>query len=182
MNGDSSMGGGPGTGDGPNTSGRPSMSGELEGQSLRDRGLERFVGDLARGQPLRRAPASLEHRVLAQLALQQPGLVWWRRGFTHWPLLAQAGFLLASYGFVRLSIAGVMSVMSFLGSREVAGDALSWVQVGSKAAAAAASTGSFLLSAIPSMWLYGAAAAAFGLYALLFGLGTVAYRTLYVER
>jgi hypothetical protein len=42
--------------------------------------------------------------------------------------------------------------------------------------------GSFLIHAIPPLWLYGAAAFGFVLYALLFGLGTVAYRTLYVER
>ena len=70
--------------------------------------LESFVDQLVRGQPLRRAPATLEARVLAQLALQHAPIPWWCRGFTHWPLTARVAFLIASYGFVRLAIAGVM--------------------------------------------------------------------------
>lgn len=144
--------------------------------------LESFVDQLVRGQPLRRAPASLEARVLAQLALQQTPMPWWRKGFTHWPLAARAAFLIASYGFVRLAIAGVMSLTAFVGSREVAGTAISWVQWGAEALSAAASMCSLIARTIPSSWLYSMAICGFALYALLFGLGTVAYRTLYVER
>jgi hypothetical protein len=144
--------------------------------------LESFVDQLVRGQPLRRAPASLEARVLAQLALQQTPMPWWRKGFTYWPLAARAAFLIASYGFVRLAIAGVMSMIAFVGSREVAGTAISWVHWGAEVLSATASTGSILVHAIPPSWLYGMAICGFALYALLFGLGTVAYRTLYMER
>jgi hypothetical protein len=144
--------------------------------------LESFVDQLARSQPLRRAPASLEARVLAQLALQQTSMPWWRQGFAHWPLAARAAFLIASYGFVRLAIAGVMSVVTFVGSGEVAGTAISWVHSGAMALSATASMCSLIVHAIPPSWLYGAAVCGFALYALLFGLGTVAYRTLYVER
>jgi hypothetical protein len=151
-------------------------------QNSNDRRLEELIDGLARGQRLVRAPASLERRVLGQLALQRPGLPWWRSGFTHWPLPARVGFLVASLGFVSFAIAGVMSVVSFLGTREVTGTAMSWVQVGARIADTFAAAGSSVLSVIPPAWLYGAAAAAFLLYAVLFGLGTVAYRTLYVER
>jgi len=144
--------------------------------------LESFVDQLARGQPLRRAPPSLEARVLARLALQQAPMPWWRKGFTHWPLAARAAFLIASYGFVRLAIAAVMSFTAFVGSREVAGTAISWAQWGAEALSATASLCSIVVHAIPPSWLYGMAVCGFALYALLFGLGTVAYRTLYVER
>jgi hypothetical protein len=144
--------------------------------------LESFVDQLVRGQPLRRAPASLEARVLAQLALQQTPIPWWRKGFTHWPLAARVAFLIASYGFVRLAIAGVMSIVAFVGSREIAGTAISWVHLGVEALSATASMCSLILRTIPPSWLYGMAVCGFALYALLFGLGTVAYRTLYVER
>jgi hypothetical protein len=144
--------------------------------------LESFVGELARTQPLRRAPASLEHRVLAQLALQSTSAPWWKKGFAHWPLPARAAFLIASYGFVRLAFAGVMSAISFVSSREAAGSLLSWVHSSVDVVTTAASTGSSVLHAIPPTWLYGAIAVGFVLYAVLFGLGTVAYRTLYVER
>ena len=147
-----------------------------------DRALEALVGQLARNQPLRRAPDSLEHRVLAQLAARRGVVPWWRQGFSRWPLIAQAAFVLASIGFVTVTYQGMLSVMSFLGSREAAGDARSWVQVGTRVAAAIESAGYFLLHTIPPTWLYAGAALALVSYALLFGLGTVAYRTLYVER
>jgi hypothetical protein len=144
--------------------------------------LEAFVDRLVRDQPLRRAPASLEARVLAQLALRQTPRPWWRKGFTHWPLAARAAFLIASYGFVRLALAGVMAMIAFVGSGQVAQTAISWLHLGAEALSATASMGSFLIHTIPPSWLYGAAAFGFVLYALLFVLGTVAYRTLYVER
>jgi hypothetical protein len=147
-----------------------------------DERLEQFVGGLARTQPLVRAPSSLERRVLAQLALQRVDMPWWRRGFAHWPLPARAAFLLASFGFLRLAVGAVMSVVSFVDSWGVTGTALSWVHEGGRAAAVTASVGSSVLHAIPSEWLYAAAAGGFVLYALLFGLGAVAYRTLYAER
>jgi hypothetical protein len=144
--------------------------------------LESFVDQLIRGQPLRRAPATLEARVLAQLALQQTPMPWWRKGFTHWPLAARVAFLIASCGFVRLAIAGAMSITAFVGSREIAGTAISWAHTGVQALSATASMCSLIVRAIPPSWLYGMAVCGCALYALLFGLGTFAYRTLYVER
>jgi hypothetical protein len=75
-----------------------------------------------------------------------------------------------------------MSLIAFVGSREVAGTAISWVHWSSEALSATASMCSLIVSTLPTSWLYGMAICAFALYALLFGLGTVAYRTLYVER
>jgi hypothetical protein len=120
--------------------------------------------------------------VLAQLALQRVDMPWWRRGFAHWPLPARAAFLVASIGFVRLALSAVVSAVSFVDSQQVTGTALSWVHEGGRAAAVTASVGSSVLHAIPIEWLYTTAAVGFVLYALLFGLGAVAYRTLYAER
>jgi hypothetical protein len=144
--------------------------------------LERVVDALLREQPPRRAPATLEARVLAQIALQQAPIPWWRKGFTHWPVAARVVFLLASYGFIRLALAGVMSVIAFVRSGEVAGTAMSWVHTSGEAVSATASAAALVVHAVPPMWLYGTAAFGFALYAVLFGLGTVAYRTLYVQR
>jgi phospholipid N-methyltransferase len=121
--------------------------------------LEHIVDSVVRQQPLRRAPASLEARVLARIASERVRMPWWRRGFVHWPLAARISFLIASYGFVRLALAGVMSLTTFV-----------------------VSIFDFLTRNIPPMWLYGAAVVGFVLYAALFGLGTLAYRTLYVQR
>ena len=142
--------------------------------------LEQLVDSVARAQPPRRAPVSLEARVLAQIALQQGQLPWWRKGFAHWPLVARGAFLIASYGFIRLALAGAMSVVDFLRSTDVAG--VETLHRTGEAVSATVALSSLVLHAIPPMWLYGGAAFGFALYAVLFGLGTFAYRTLYVQR
>src|SRR5882762_5022561 len=141
--------------------------------------LEQLIGGLARSQPARRAPDSLQAHVLAQIAFQVQ-LPWWRKGFAHWPLVARALFLVASYGFVRLAITGAVSVVDFVKSSNVAG--VETLHRTGEAVSETVSLGSLVLHAIPPMWLYGGAAFGFVLYAVLFGLGTFAYRTLYVQR
>jgi hypothetical protein len=121
--------------------------------------LEQLIAGVTRSQPVRRAPPSLQARVLAQIASQEVRLPWWRKGFAHWPNAARGLFLIASFGFIKLASAGVMSVVEFVRSLV-----------------------SFVLDAIPPVWLYSGAAVGFVLYAVLFGLVTFAYRTLYVQR
>jgi hypothetical protein len=142
--------------------------------------LEQLVDGLARSQPARRAPISLQARVLAQIASRQVELPWWRKGFAHWPQVARGLFLIASYGFIRLALAGVMSVVDFVRSSNVAG--VETLHRTGEAVSATVSLGSLVLHAIPPMWLYSGAAFGFALYTVLFGLSTFAYRTLYVQR
>lgn len=142
--------------------------------------LERLVDCVVRAQPARRAPVSLQARVFAQIASQQAQLPWWRKGFAHWPLVARALFLIASYGFIRLAIAGVGWVIDFVRSSDVAG--VETMHRTGEAVSATVSLGSLVLHAIPPVWLYAGAAFGFALYAVLFGLSTFAYRTLYVQR
>ena len=138
--------------------------------------LEQLVDNLARSQPPRRSPASLQARVLAQISAQP----WWRKGFVHWPLWARGAFLVASVGFVRLALAGVMSLTEWVSSADVAG-VDTWHRTG-QAVSTTVSLGELLLHAIPPVLLYAGVAVGFTLYAVLFGLGTFAYRTLYVQR
>jgi hypothetical protein len=142
--------------------------------------LERLIDGLARSQPVRRAPISLQARVLQQIASQQLELPWWRKGFAHWPQVVRVLFLIASYGFIRLALAGVMSVVDFVRSTDVGG--VETLHRTGEAVSATVSLGSLVLHAIPPMWLYSGAAFGFALYAVLFGLSTFAYRTLYVQR
>jgi hypothetical protein len=142
--------------------------------------LEQLIDGLARSQPVRRAPISLHARVLGQITSQQLELPWWRKGFAHWPQVARGLFLIASYGFVRLALAGVMSVVDFVRSTDVAG--VETLHRTGEAVSATVSLGSVVLHAVPPMWLYSGAAFGFALYAVLFGLSTFAYRTLYVQR
>ena len=150
--------------------------------------LELVIDQLLRGQPALRAPPTLQARVLAQLhsqTLGQAARPWWRKSFAHWPPAARAAFLIASYGFVRLALFAVMSVVSMVRSDAIAGavsPAFSRMHAGADILYAIVSMGEWVIRAIPGEWLYGAAAIGLALYAVLFGLGTVAYRTLYVNK
>lgn len=137
--------------------------------------LERLIADVARSQPMRRAPASLEARVFEQIAAQPA----WRQGFGHWPLMLRAAFLLASCGFIKLALTGVTWAADFVRTDVVDVSALHRT---GEVVSTTYSLGETILHAIPQVWLYGGAAVGFALYALLFGLGTFAYRTLYVQR
>jgi hypothetical protein len=151
--------------------GQSSVSGHGE-----DGDLEQLIERVARAQPPRRAPASLQGRVFAQIAAQP----WWRRGFSHWPVPARAGFLVASFGIIKLVLAGFVSVVDFVQSSDVAG--VTALHGTGAAVSTTVSLGEMVFNAIPAAWLYAGAAVGFTLYAVLFGLGTFAYRTLYVQR
>ena len=151
------------------------------GNSPRHDDLERFVSDVARGQPPRRAPASLEMRVMAEIAGRHPvAAAGWRRGFAHWPLAARVAFVIVSCGFVKLALSVFSSLITQFDAQDVVGAGM--FHRSAEAVSTTVSVGEIVLHAIPPMWLYGAATFCFVLYALLFGLGTVAYRTLYVQR
>ena len=148
--------------------------------------LETLVGRALREAPLRRAPSSLESRVLREID-RRAALPWWRRSFSRWPGLARAGFTLtcgsivaavlaATWPWARggvLAAAGVWSAGSPL-SLPWARSALTLVDVVQELHAA-------LVRVIPPEWLYAAVAAGAMLYAALFGLGVAAYRTLYLN-
>ena len=65
--------------------------------------LEQRVHVLLRDLPNRRAPRSLEQRVMAEIA-RLSALPWWRKSFGHWPVAARAGFILVCAGLVRLAL------------------------------------------------------------------------------
>jgi hypothetical protein len=155
-----------------------------------------LVDRLLREQPARRAPSSLQARVLAELNSRAAGELstgtvahlarpWWRKGFAHWPLSARAAFLIASGGFVKLALLGVMSVTAWVRSEDVAATvtpAFSWLRALVFIVHTLASMTELVFRAIPVEWLYGAVGCGVALYAALFGLGAVAYRALYVNK
>ncbi len=138
--------------------------------------LEEFIERVVRAQPPRRAPASLQARVFAQIAAQ-PG---WRRGFSHWPMPARAAFLVASLGFIKLALAGFMAAVDLVHSSDAAG--VTALHRTGEAFSTTVSLGETVFHALPTAWLYAGAAVGFTLYAVLFALGTFAYRTLYVQK
>jgi len=143
--------------------------------------LEQLLDRTLHPLPLRRAPPTLQSRVLEELQ-RRAALPWWRRSFAHWPSAARAGFVL-----VCLALIGVV----FLGGNWAAAAAQSlhtsgalspsWGRQALAVMTAAAQLATLFARTVPSVWIYAGLGAGAVLYATLFGLGAAAYRTLYLS-
>ena len=129
--------------------------------------IERQVTRALQNQPLRRAPGTLEHRVLAQIASGATAMGW-RRGFAHWPVAARVVFLAASVGVVKLALSMAMWLDSPTPSLDLPSQ-VAWLQTLLVAIASVART-------VPSLWVHAGIAILAIMYAALFGIGASAYR------
>jgi hypothetical protein len=139
--------------------------------------LERFVDKALRDQPLQRAPADLESKVMAAIA-HRAVTPWWHSSFAHWPMAARVLFLVASAVFVKLGLDATALVIGPFdpAARSAALFAeLAWIH------ALFVSIGAVLRS-LPSWWIYCGVTVLGALYLMLFGVSAAAYRTLYASR
>jgi hypothetical protein len=146
--------------------------------------LERLVHQTLRELPPRRAPHSLEQRVLAEIE-RRLALPWWRKSFGHWPIVARAGFVVVSAGIVKLALLATVWVMAGFDPaqfREAFAAQLTWMENGLVVIRAIGDFFDIMLRTIPPLWLYGGLAFIGAMYVALFGLGAAAYRTLYARR
>jgi hypothetical protein len=142
---------------------------------------EQLLNRVLRDLPLRPAPVTLESRVFRKLE-RRAALPWWRRGFKSWPLVARAAFVAicsAIIGFTFLD--GSWAAAGTRVLHEAGALSVSWTGPVVAVITSARELAALLLRAIPPIWLYGGIAAAAMLYAVLFGLGAAAYRTLYLQ-
>jgi hypothetical protein len=138
-----------------------------------DNNLEQRITALLRDQPPRRAPASLEARVLAALN-ERRAVPWWQRSFAQWPLAARLAFLVASVG--------VGAVLALVGApllTQALQPAIRWTPMVARFAHTTADAAAIVVHSIPVIWLEGAAAFAAFLYLATFALGATAYRALH---
>ena len=146
-----------------------------------DEKLERLVGQVLRDQPLRRAPASLEARVLGELAARSR-LPWWRRGIATWPVSVRipviAGCAVCVPLVWVLSVwlaERLVAVTTHPGVAEPIGNLL---DAGHSIVALGAIT-AHVIQSIPREWLLGGILATGTLYAALFALLAVGYSLLW---
>ena len=157
------------------------MSHEIDRDESLDREMEARLGQALRTLPERRAPATLESRVLEALARRVP-LPWWRRSFGEWPAAARVAFGVTSTVLVVLTVLGAAAANANLGSLG-ASHALS-TPVLHDAAVFFVITRTLsvsLASILSSSWVIGCLIASAALYAALFGLAIAGYRTLYLN-
>lgn len=145
-----------------------------------EQNLERFVSATLRDLPARRAPRSLEARVLAELE-RRAALPWWHKSFAHWPVAMRGMFLVGSAAFAGALVWALAGFDATQAVNTVSAD-FAWVAALRDVTASLVDSGAILLRGISPVWLYGSLAAIVSLYAMLFGLGTAAYRTLYANR
>jgi len=147
----------------------------------KEQGLERAVDQALKGLPLRRAPSTLESRVINELQ-RRAALPWWRVSFAHWPAAPRVAFVITCIALVAATILGGVSAFVGVGSlNEMAALALSWAHPFLAVLSSAGGVTALLVHIIPPLWLYGGMALGIVLYVALFGLGAAAYRTLYLQ-
>ncbi len=145
--------------------------------------LEQLIHRELRALPARRAPRTLEARVRTALA-QQAAQPWYHRSWSYWPATVRAAFLATATGLSGAAL----TALSFA-SRTPASAALTQqVDAGFQGFTRLVGAGQWLgkfathlLTGIPPLWLYGGLTAVVACYVMCFGLGAVAYRTLYQQ-
>jgi uncharacterized protein YggT (Ycf19 family) len=130
---------------------------------------------------MRRAPATLESRVFAELQ-RRAALPWWRSSFANWPAMARVAFVLICASLVvAMLLGGISAFVEVRSFGEIEALLLSWTQPLTAVLSSAGGLTALLVRVIPPFWLYGGLAFGVLMYVLLFGLGAAAYCTLYLR-
>jgi len=146
--------------------------------------MERLIHRTLRDLPPRRAPHSIEQRVLAEIA-RRAALPWWRKSFVHWPVPARAGFILLCAGLVKLALMGGVWIMAGFDAAQFKAafaQPFAWMESGLVVVNAIAAFFDIILRNIPPVWLYGSLIFFASIYAALFGLGAAVYKAVVAPR
>lgn len=153
-------------------------------QALRDLApvqLEQLVHRELRALPLRRAPASLETRVLAEIE-HRATVAWYHKSWSYWPAAVRAAFLVAGTTFASAAVFAFYRLSQGAAAATVANDvgsSFGWLTRLVGVVGWILNFAQQLLAAIPPLWFYGGLAFIGTLYAVFVGVGAVAYRYLY---
>jgi len=146
--------------------------------------LHDFAHRALRELPPRRAPRSLEQRVLAEIE-RRAARPWWRKSFHDWPIAARAAFILVSSAGVKLAVMVGAWVMAGFETAEVKtafSESVAWLHNVARIADALRGSGEILLRNIPPLWLYSGCILFAVAYVTLFGLGAAAIKALRAAR
>lgn len=143
--------------------------------------LKKLIHHNLRELPLRRAPRSLEDRVMAAIAAQQ-ARPWWQQAYGVWPQPAKVAFLILSAALAALVIYCGMEAINGFGRTAVArplDESIGWLANLRASGSALVSLARHALSGVDARWLYLAGGVMAAAYASLLGVGAAAYRTLW---
>ncbi|MBT5903851.1 MAG: hypothetical protein HOH58_17255 [Opitutaceae bacterium] len=146
--------------------------------------LEQKIHAVLREQPARRAPMSLEQRVLGEIARRQ-ALPWWQRSFVYWPNSVRLAFLVIATGIAGAVLLFSMQLLGLVSADSVT-QIVEPVQGAWNTLRVAGSTiGGLIAPNMPELnatYLYVGLAVVGGAYAVMLGLGATAYRLLWQNR
>jgi hypothetical protein len=142
--------------------------------------LRQLIDRKLRELPLQRAPIDLQARVWAGLR-QQASLPWWRKSFSHWPLVARVALVVLCLGVSAMPM--LLTSQMNAGSRNaelatLLNTSFSWADSVAGYMQALLDFMGLLLRHAPAAWLFGAAITSGLLYAAFISLGGAVYRTL----
>lgn len=145
-----------------------------------DEKLERLVSRALRDQPLRQAPASLEARVLNEIAARAR-LPWWHRAVASWPAAVRVPVIAGC----AICVPAVWVLSMWLAAHLVAvathpGVAVPLANVldAGRAVASLGAVTAHIIQSIPRAWILGGILATATLYATLFALLAAGYSLL----
>ena len=143
--------------------------------------LEQKIHAVLRDQPPRRAPLSLESRVLGEIARRQ-AQPWWHKSFAYWPSSMRLLFVIVSVAFAGAALLGSMHLAGLISAQTFAPVVQPVVGTVMTLRAAGAALWDLVRPLAPSIstqTLYVGLAIIGASYALLVGLGATAYRFLW---
>ena len=146
--------------------------------------LEKLIHETLRSLPDRRAPRSLESRVLVAIEARA-SLPWWRQSFARWPVAARCAFVLLSAGLVKVTLMVSMWALGGFQASEFASTFVThfaWVDAVRGGIRGIGESFAIIIRSIPPVWLYGALGCIAAFYAMLFSLGATAYRAIFTHR
>ncbi|HEY0945984.1 MAG TPA: hypothetical protein VGD81_11985 [Opitutaceae bacterium] len=145
--------------------------------------FERQLHATLKSLPDRRAPVSLENRVLAAIAARD-ARPWWHKSYQYWPSAVRVAFLVLSATLAAVLIAAGANFIAGVepAAAQPVAEALDWfAQLRALGDTVTGLVGR-LLANVSSTWIY-LGLGVFGLlYAALLGLGAPAYRLLWQAR
>lgn len=139
----------------------------------REEKLEQWLTSTLRALPDRQAPTGLRSLVLDEIA-RRTALPWWRLSFGEWPAAVRVCF-------VVLCVAIIAGSVLFGLTHQFGSTPLSWMHHVDNTVSVASGVFSTFVRLIPENWVRGGLLLGAVLYVFLFGLGAIAYRTLYLE-
>ncbi|MCC5024109.1 MAG: hypothetical protein J6386_15560 [Candidatus Synoicihabitans palmerolidicus] len=146
--------------------------------------LEQKIHAVLREQPTRRAPMSLEARVLGEIAWRQ-ALPWWNKSYANWPQPVRLSFILVGVALAAAALLGSMHLAGMVSAQTV-GNLLRPISDAGATLKTAGTTlvslGRLFMPNLSTHWLYVALGVIGAAYAMMIGLGATAYRVLWANQ